>query len=99
MEILASQKKVSPEFKDKAIKRIAEEQLVSQCSDPRLDDVLETITQEKIDRYLKSGYIDERKHSACSEIIRTRSAKRTKEVLIRRRTAESVREMKEKEGR
>lgn len=76
LEIFFEQKKITPDFFKKAIKKIVEEKLLLQCGDKRLDEAKQWITQEKLVHYYNKGYISVGMAENCRAAIQRKMEKK-----------------------
>ncbi|EKE27563.1 MAG: hypothetical protein ACD_3C00192G0008 [uncultured bacterium (gcode 4)] len=76
LEILLKQEKINEVYSAKTIKKVAEGNLLQQCSDERLDEAKQWITEEKLKRYLEKWYVTDPKIAeSCLVAIRAKEAK------------------------
>lgn len=94
LEIFLEQGKVTQEFFKKAVKKVVEEQLLFQCSDTRLDNVKQGITEERLKRYFEKGYINTEIAKNCVFAIKARMNKAIERNTIGNNTGKKIEEMK-----
>jgi hypothetical protein len=95
LEILLEQKKITKVFFEISVQKIIKEHLLNQCSDTRLDEVKQWITEVKLKHYAEKWYLKDPKLAEnCLLAIRAKETKKKEERKIIDDAGDGVRKIR-----